>query len=102
MLLGVVFERAAEADLGRQKQFSVEKTYPSLAQLIFTQIRFIPAEEWGSFGGIVAQWKNVANVALVAITGNRKTAARLSVAKKPDWRKLARCRRDLTESARRL
>ena len=61
-------ERAAGHDAAQREKFRVARPYPSSAHLVFSQMRFIMAGElagaWASFGGIGAQWTDLAQVAL--------------------------------------
>ena len=79
----------------------MKKTIPSLAQLIFAQMRVIAAGELagagGSFWGTGARLPPLAQIALLAFSGYEETSARALEAQNTDWQRLARDCRDVAK-----
>ena len=95
------FRRAAEEDSLRQMEMGIKEGFPSLAQLVVTQLRCIVAGglvgAWDGFGGIGPQMANLANVAFVAFASNQESAAKLHESQNAEWHQLARDRRELSK-----
>ena len=87
-------------------EMGIKKGFPSLVQLVVTQLRCIVAGELAGalddFGGVGPQQTDSADVAIVAFASNQEAAAKLRDAQNAEWRQLATGRRDLSKVIQQL